>query len=202
MSWSVQIFGLVSNRADPSLFCSKGELALGGVPLLVRTNSGLKPRSSDDLQQVFDAAYGINATDAISRLPCLQSIGQALNAGDLSYAAMLSLMLRLPEIDPSRMSRLRQMNGTIGKYDDNEDRDQRVDGQPVAVKTHRQRLNRCRREPPQIRLKGLQFIRQADGPINNQRAAEFWRKEFADLGYKITVKYTPFIPATVKIFIA
>lgn len=126
MSWSVQTFRLFANRADPGLSCAKNELTLGGVPLLIRTNSRLGPRPLGDLQQVFDAAYGANAIDAISRLPCLQSIAHALNAGDLSYAAMLSLMLRLPEIDPSRMSRLRQVDGTpVGKYDDNEDRGQR-----------------------------------------------------------------------------
>jgi hypothetical protein len=39
---------------------------------------------------------------------------------------MLSLMLRLPEIDPSGMSRLRQLDVTsVRKYDDSEDRDQR-----------------------------------------------------------------------------
>jgi hypothetical protein len=44
--------------------------------------------------------------------------------------------------------------------------------------------------------------RKIEWHFSNQRAAEFWKGEFADLGYKITVKYTPFIPATVKVFIA
>jgi hypothetical protein len=127
MSWSVQIFRLVSSRTDSGLFCGKDQLTLGGQPLLIRTDLGLSPLPLGNLQQVFDAAYGVDtAIDAVSRLPCLQSIARALDASDLSYAAMLSLMLRLPEIDTSGMLRLRQMDGTpIGKYDDNEDRDQR-----------------------------------------------------------------------------
>jgi hypothetical protein len=125
MSWSVQIFRLVSNRADPGLFCAKDELTLGGVPLLIGTNSGLRPRPAGDLQQVFDAAYGADAViDAVTRLPGLQSIARALNAGDLSYAAMLSLMLRLPDIDPRGVKRLRDVSATAAiKYNDSESRD-------------------------------------------------------------------------------
>jgi hypothetical protein len=366
MSWSVQIFRLVSNRTDPGLFCAKDELTLGGVPLLIGTNSGLKPRPSSDLQQVFDTAYGTAAAiSAVSRLPCLQSIARALNAGDLSYAAMLSLMLRLPEIDPSDMERLRATWAapTI-KYDDNESRDEQgrwatsgtnvsvastgrtaqaatahptgrwpdvhrenpnilpaqgaipfpifpplfpggplapqkpkdddfifpptntpqagagptandnaaaniratTDSEPKACPDPSFEVTSVGRTPGQllyqaqisglatgmgVRLNGVDFdgCRKSDGTMldatvtgpwflslpdfvfrtldeyketidqafrqmyaagsrkiewhfSNQRAAEFWKGEFAELGYKITVKYTPFIPATVKIFIA
>jgi hypothetical protein len=44
--------------------------------------------------------------------------------------------------------------------------------------------------------------RKIEWHFSNQRAAKFWEGEFAELGYKITVKYTPFIPATIKVFIA
>ena len=100
---------------------------MAGQPLLIRTDLGLRPLPLGNLQQVFDAAYGVDAAiDAASRLRCLQSIARALDAGDWSYAAMLSLMLRLPEIDPNGMSRLRQADSTsVGKYDDSEDRDRR-----------------------------------------------------------------------------
>ena len=367
MLWSVQIFRLVSNRADPGLFCGKDELTLGGIPLLTGTRSDLRPRPLADLQQVLDAAYGDDAAiDAVARLPCLQSIARALNAGDLSYAAMLSLMLRLPDIDQIGMSRLRlAADATVAKYDDDETRDRRgrwtsgsgqssqlasTGGTPQAATIHPTgRWPDVHRENPNIlpvqegaipfplpplfpggplapkkpkdddfifpptdtpqagagptandnvtantrstddskskacpdpifevtsvgnkpgellyqsqisglpigmgvRLNGVNFdgCREGDGTMldatvtgpwflslpgfvfrtlseyndtrnqafrqmyaagnrkiewhfSNQRVAEFWKGEFAKLGYKITVKYTPFIPAIVKIFIA
>jgi hypothetical protein len=126
MSWSVQTFKLASNQTDPGLFCAKDQLTLGGQPLLIQTDVGLRGLPLDQLQNVFDAAYGANAgIDAASRFACLQSVGRALGKGDMSHAAMLSLMLRLPEIDPDGMSRLRKITGTrIRKYDEDEPRDQ------------------------------------------------------------------------------
>jgi hypothetical protein len=369
MSWSVQVFALVSKRTDPGLFCAKNELTLGGTPLLIKTNLGFKPRPLSDLQRDFDAAYGADAAiDAVVRLPCLQSIARALNTGDLSYAAMLSLMLRLPEIDPSGMERLRGVSvATAKKYDDNESRDLRgrwttgginspssttggtaqaatthstghwpdvhrenpnivpaqevtpfpifpplfpggplnpltphkpkddgiiypapdipqtetgqaanenatanaratTDSKPRACPDPTFEVTSVGRTPGQllyqaqisglatgmgVRLNGVDFdgCLESDGTMldatitgpwflslpapvfrtldeyketinqafrqmyaagsrkiewhfSNQRAADFWKREFAELDYSITVKYTPFIPATIKIFIA
>jgi hypothetical protein len=127
MSWSIQTFRLASSLEDPGLFCAMDQLTLGGQPLLVKTKLGFSILPLDQLQQVFDAAYGPNTgIDIASRLSCLQSIADALGSRDMSRAVLLSLMLRLPDIDPDGMSRLRTISGDgVTKYDDNESRDQR-----------------------------------------------------------------------------
>jgi hypothetical protein len=42
--------------------------------------------------------------------------------------------------------------------------------------------------------------RKLEWHFSDPRVADFWKREFARLDYRITVKYTPFIPAIVKIF--
>ena len=41
--------------------------------------------------------------------------------------------------------------------------------------------------------------RKIEWHFSDQRVADFWGKEFARLGFKITVRYTPFVPAIVKL---
>src|SRR6185503_7434655 len=120
-----QTFALASRRSDPGLFCDGSELTLGGVSLLVKTQSGHKPRSVGELIEIFDAAYGLESgIDTQSRLPGLLSITRAIDKGDTSYAAMLALMLRLPNIEAGGMERLCKLSAAITtKYDDNQPRD-------------------------------------------------------------------------------
>ncbi len=124
MLWSVQTFRLVPNAADSGLFCSKDQIMLGGLPLLSKTNLGFQVRPLDDLQRIFDAAYGDDTTSSHHYLKGLQSIAQALDTEDVARAAMLCLMLRLPDIDRSGMLRLQKISsGGIEKYSDDQPRD-------------------------------------------------------------------------------
>jgi len=122
---SITTFTLASRRSDPGLFCDESELTLGGVPLLVKTQSGHKLRPASDLNEIFDAAYGLESgIDLHSRLPGLLSVTRALDKGDRSHAMMLALMLRLPNIGPGGMERLSKLSAvTTTKYDDSQPRD-------------------------------------------------------------------------------
>jgi hypothetical protein len=40
--------------------------------------------------------------------------------------------------------------------------------------------------------------RKLEWHFSDPRVAEFWRNEFTRLDYRITVRYTPFTPATIK----
>ena len=122
---SIQMFALASRRSDPGLFCDGSELTLGGVSLLVKTQSGYQLRSAGDLNEIFDAAYGLeNGIDLPSRLSGLLSVIRALNKGDRSHAMMLALLLRLPNIGLGGMERLCKLSATAtAKYDDRQPRD-------------------------------------------------------------------------------
>jgi hypothetical protein len=101
------MFRLASGPADSGLYCGKGELTLGGVSLLVRNGSRLNPRPTNELKQIFDAAYGIALNiDIGSCRSALAAIARALDKGDLALATITSLMLRLPNLDPTGMARL------------------------------------------------------------------------------------------------
>jgi hypothetical protein len=119
------MFALAARRSDPGLFCDGSELTLGGVPLLVRTQSGYQLRSADDLNEILDAAYGLeNGIDLPSRISGFLSVARALSKGDRSHAMILALMLRLPNIGLGGMERLCKLSAaTTAKYDDRQPRD-------------------------------------------------------------------------------
>jgi len=74
------MFRLVSEPAGPGLYCGKDGLTLGCVPLLEQNELGFTPRSPDELDRIFDAAYGVDSgIDAASRMNGLQSVARALN---------------------------------------------------------------------------------------------------------------------------
>jgi hypothetical protein len=107
MNWPVKMFRLVSEHGQAGLCCSKDGLTLAGVPLTTKDAIGHAPRSSYELQNVFDTAYGQDSgIDADNYLPGLHSIARALNDGDLSRAMIGSLLLKLPDIDTEAAARL------------------------------------------------------------------------------------------------
>jgi len=121
------MFRLVSEPAGPGLYCGKDGLTLGGAPLLEQNELGFTPRSPDELDCIFDAAYGVDSgIDAASRMNGLQSVARALNENDLSRAIIISLMLKLPDIDDAGAARLSALNRTQKfHYNDAEPRDWR-----------------------------------------------------------------------------
>ena len=50
---------------------------------------------------------------------------QALNAGDVAFAMIATVHLRLPELDAASAARLAQSNQDLAKYDPSEPRDWR-----------------------------------------------------------------------------
>ncbi|HEX3915793.1 MAG TPA: hypothetical protein VHW60_00530 [Caulobacteraceae bacterium] len=70
------------------------------------------------------AAYG-HAADLQRVSNGLQAAAQALNHGDVSRAMILSLHLRLPEVDTAGAARIAAVGQVLAKYDPNEPRDWR-----------------------------------------------------------------------------
>jgi hypothetical protein len=93
-------------------FIAEDSLTLGGVALLTRGPDGLAPRSEEELQSVFDAAYGVDSIDASTRLPGLRAVGHALNAGDPCRATISSFLLKLPDIGETGSDRLAMFETT------------------------------------------------------------------------------------------
>ncbi len=127
MTWPVSMFRLVSEPAELGLYCGKDGLTLCCVPLLVQNELGFTTRSPDELDRIFAAAYGVDSgIDAASRMNGLQSVARALNENDLSRAIIISLMLKLPDIDDAGAARLSALNRTQKfHYNDAEPRDWR-----------------------------------------------------------------------------
>jgi hypothetical protein len=123
MAWPVTMFRLVSEPTEAGLCCDKNGLTLAGIPLLVSEDSGFEPRPTDELQGIFDAAYGADAgIDAESRFPGLRSVARALGAGDLSRAMIASLLLKLPDIDADGVARLASARMLKANYNPTEAR--------------------------------------------------------------------------------
>ncbi len=75
---------------------------------------GLEPRPAGELQQIFKAAYGIDTViGAASLVPGLRAVGRALHDNDLAQATMVSLMLRLPDINPANMTQLADVEAVL-----------------------------------------------------------------------------------------
>jgi hypothetical protein len=112
MAVPVTFFRLFPEPDEAGLCCGKNSLTLGGIALLAHGGDGLEPRPEDELQSVFDAAYGIGAINALTRLPGIRAVANALNAGDLCRATICSLLLKMPDIDEAGVERLSEFATT------------------------------------------------------------------------------------------
>jgi hypothetical protein len=91
-------FGL-SERTKSGVACSGEGLFVAGVPLLEKAqepNAAWHPRPIVDLNSEIGKHYGL-PIDLSARLDSLKAIARALDAGDLIYARLLTLHLRVPD---------------------------------------------------------------------------------------------------------
>ena len=114
MAWPVRIVRLASDPQERGLWCGPEGLLLAGRPLVEEDEAGFRPKPPRELQTMLDDVYGADAhLDAQDFLPGLNTVARSLNKGDLPLAMIGSVLLKLPDIPASQVS----------KYSDNEDRD-------------------------------------------------------------------------------
>jgi hypothetical protein len=88
-----------SEQAGIGIECSEEGVFVAGVPLLEQDrgpNAKWCPRPLGDLNHEITKRYGL-AVDLSARLDSLRAIAQALDIGDLIYARLLTLHLRIPD---------------------------------------------------------------------------------------------------------
>jgi hypothetical protein len=90
-------FGLTIDRSS-TLSCSAAGLHLGETPLLERSEDGSqwRPRAIGDLSRELSKCYGL-PVDMTSKVGGLTAVSAALNRGDIAYAQIAVLHLRMPD---------------------------------------------------------------------------------------------------------
>lgn len=91
-------FGL-SECTENGVACCEEGVFVAGVPLLEKVhepNAVWRPRPLTDLNHEIAKRYGL-PIDLSGRLDSLRAISRALDAGDLIYARLLTLHLRIPD---------------------------------------------------------------------------------------------------------
>jgi hypothetical protein len=91
----VQEYRLVPPDHERGASCDANGPALGPIRLLVRAAQGFEPRSSDELQSIFDATFE-RPFDSAGLTRGLETVAPALNDGDVARAMMATLFLHLP----------------------------------------------------------------------------------------------------------
>jgi hypothetical protein len=91
-------FALSEDRQSGIACCEDG-IFVAGVPLLEKAcarNAGWFPRPISDLNREISDQYGV-PIDLSAKLDSLRAIARALDTGDLIYARLLTLHLRIPD---------------------------------------------------------------------------------------------------------
>jgi hypothetical protein len=117
--------GMIRLSNEPGslgLGCDERGLALGGVPLLLRTSAGFAPRPRAEIEHLLTRAYGVE--DYVARvLSGIGVIARALNAGETARAMIAAVQLRLPPLDWNGAVRIAQAENELLKYSSNQPRD-------------------------------------------------------------------------------
>lgn len=89
----------LSTKSEAGVQCDAEGLFLGAAPLLERDfgEAAWRPRPTDQLNRDLTKRYGL-PVDFSSKLGGLTAVCRALDRGDLPYAQMRALQLRLPEL--------------------------------------------------------------------------------------------------------
>jgi hypothetical protein len=87
------------------LTCGPDGPALGGAPLLHKTDAGLAPLPRDELAALTLAAYG-QIPDLTRLTRGLTATAAALNRGDLPLAMTAAVHLQLPDVSAEGAARL------------------------------------------------------------------------------------------------
>jgi hypothetical protein len=115
-------FGLSDEPGTLGLSCSKRGLALAGVPLLRRVETGFEPRSPADIARLLGAAYDVDA-DVTAVTGGLDVVARALNGGDTVRAMIAAAQLKLPALDWDGAVRIARAEEALQKYSRNQPRD-------------------------------------------------------------------------------
>jgi hypothetical protein len=89
----------LSEDSQSGVACCEDGIFVAGVPLLEKArerNAGWFPRPISDLNRQISEQYGV-PIDLSAKLDSLRAIARALDAGDLIYARLLTLHLRIPD---------------------------------------------------------------------------------------------------------
>jgi hypothetical protein len=100
----MQEYRLVPPDHERGVSCDANGPALGPIRLLVRAGRGFEPRSSDELQSIFDATFE-RPFDGAGLTRGLETVARALNDGDVARAMMATLFLHLPVLTEGEADR-------------------------------------------------------------------------------------------------
>jgi hypothetical protein len=108
----IQEYRLVSSDHERGVSCDADGPAIGPIRLLVRVAQGFEPRSCDELQSIFDAAFE-RPFDCADLTRGLDTVARALNDGDVARAMMATLFLHLPVLTENEAARARNALGML-----------------------------------------------------------------------------------------
>jgi hypothetical protein len=96
-------------RGEAGICCDVDGVALGPLKLVERAEESYFLRPAEDVIQALEAAYGL-LPEAVAETLALKIVGiaRSLNAGELFYAQLKTLYLRLPEIPAENFAKIQR----------------------------------------------------------------------------------------------
>ena len=115
-------FRLSNEPGGLGVSCRENGATLAGVPLLQKTAKGFVPRPPSEIATLMRAAYPGFTRHTLLQ-PGLAAVARSLNEGDLTKAMIVSIFLKLPELDRNGAACIARVNDSLSKYNPDEPRD-------------------------------------------------------------------------------